>query len=76
MYEENITSKEQRRLRVEQKLDAILEALGYEISSCAHCTDGIRECGLRSDPERRICYECKGSAIKIEKPYRDGWNGD
>tara|TARA_B100000925_G_C21845801_1_gene403602 strand:- start:159 stop:386 length:228 start_codon:yes stop_codon:yes gene_type:complete len=67
MREESITSKEQRHLRIEQKLDAILEALSYSVGSCPHCDDGIRVCGFRNDPDRIICYECKGSAIKIDK---------
>lgn len=73
---DHIPEKEQRHLRIEQKLDAILKALGHEITSCSHCFDGIRECGMRNDPQRIRCYECRGSAIKIEKPYKDGYSKD
>jgi hypothetical protein len=71
-----IPEAERKQLQLNQKLDAILGALGYQIKGCFACIDGVRECGLRSDLEQVRCYQCKGSGIEIEKPYKDGWDGD
>lgn len=72
-----IPEDEQQQLQLNQKLDTILEALGFEVRECWSCTHGIRECGLRDDPERIRCYHCSGSTIIIEKiKDKDGWDGD
>lgn len=60
-----MSEKTQRRLRIEQKLDAILSALNYKIESCNNCIDGIRSGGL--PPSDHICYECRGSAISVKR---------
>lgn len=70
-----IPESERRQLALNKKLDAILDVLGFKVENCYHCDDGIRECGLRSDPELHRCYHCGGSTIHIEKKDK-GWDGD
>jgi len=61
-----LSRKEKHRLQVHQKLDAILRALNHTVESCDGCLDGVRECGLRSDPDYVRCYQCNGSTINIK----------
>ena len=62
-----LSRKDKHRLQVHQKLDAILRALNHTVESCEHCDDGVRTCGLASDPQVVRCYQCNGSAIAIKR---------
>jgi len=66
---DKIPKAEQQRRAISQKLDKILSILGYKVENCYDCDDGIRTCGY--DEEELLCYQCKGSTIRIEQDGND-----